>query len=53
MSSSQMVDLVFIYFTFHFYFHSVLFLYFIFSIFRTIRVRVDWSCCHTCHNLMV
>ena len=30
VSSSQMVDLVFLYFTFHFYFHSVLFLYFSF-----------------------
>ena len=28
--SSQMVDLVFLYFTFHFYFHSVLFFYFLF-----------------------
>ena len=30
MSSSQMVDLVFLYFSFHFYFHSVLFFYFLF-----------------------
>ena len=48
MSSSQMVDLVFLYFIFHF----VLFSYF--SIFRTARVRVrsDWSYCHISHNLM-
>ena len=30
VSSSQTVDFVFLYFTSHFYFHSVLFLYFIF-----------------------
>ena len=30
LSSSQMVDLVFLYFTFHFYFYSVLFFYFLF-----------------------
>ena len=30
ISSSQIVDLVFIYFTFYFYFHSVLFFYFLF-----------------------
>ena len=30
LSSSQMVDLVFLYFTFYFYFHSVLFFYFLF-----------------------
>ena len=30
LSSLPMVDLVFLYFTFHFYFHSVLFFYFLF-----------------------
>jgi len=30
MSSSQMVDLVFFYFTSHFYFYFVLFFYFLF-----------------------
>ena len=30
VSSLQMVDLVFFYFTFHFYFHSILFFYFLF-----------------------
>ena len=30
LSSSQMVDLVFLYFTFYFYFYSVLFSYFLF-----------------------
>ena len=35
------------YFSFHFYFLFDLFFYF--SIFRTTRVRVDWSCCHICH----
>ena len=30
VSSSQIVDLVFLYFTSHFYFHSVLFFYFLF-----------------------
>ena len=30
LSSSQIVDLVFLYFTFHFYFHSVSFFYFLF-----------------------
>jgi len=53
MSSSQIVDLVFLYLIFHFHFIFVLFSYF--SIFRTARVRVrsDWSYCHICHNLMV
>ena len=35
---------------FIFIFISVLFFYF--SIFRTTRVMVDWSCCHISHNLM-
>ena len=50
LSSSQIVDLVFLYFIFHFHFHFVLFL-----IFRTVRIRVrsDWSQCHISHNLMV
>ena len=26
--------------------------YFLFSIFRTTRVRTDWSHCHISHNLM-
>jgi len=30
MSGSQMVDLVFLYSTFHFYFHAVLFFHFLF-----------------------
>jgi len=51
VSSSQMVDLAFLYFIFYFYFHAVLFFYF--SIFRTTRVKVDWSRCHISHNLMV
>jgi len=50
MSSSQIVDLAFLYFIFHFYFHIVLFFYF--SIFRTTRVKVDQSRCHISHNLM-
>ena len=50
VSSSQMVDLAFLYFIFHFYFHAVLFFYF--SIFRTTRAKVDWSRCHISHNLM-
>ena len=51
VSSSQIVDLAFLYFIFHFYFHAVLFFYF--SIFRTTRVKVDQSHCHISHNLMV
>ena len=44
MSSSQTVDLVFLfYFSFLFSFHFV----FLFSIFRTTRVRVDWSHCQS------
>jgi len=38
------------YFIFHFYF--LFYLLFYFSIFRTTRVRVDWSCYHISHNLM-
>jgi len=49
--SLQTVDLGFLYFTFYFYFIFDLFFYF--SIFRTTRVRVDWSRCHISHNLMV
>jgi len=33
------------YFSFYFYF-------ILFSIFRITRVRVDWSRCHICHNMM-
>jgi len=51
MSSSQIVDLAFLYFIFHFYFYAVLFFYF--SIFRTTRVKVDRSRCHISHNLMM
>ena len=51
VSSSQMVDLVFLYFTFHFLF-SFCFI-FIFSILRTTRVRVNQSCSHISHNLMI
>ena len=36
------------YFLFLFLFCFIL----LFSIFRTPRVRVDWSCCHISHNLM-
>ena len=50
LSSSQIVNLVFLYFIFHFHFHFILF--FIFRIAR-VRVRSDWSCCHISHNLMV
>jgi len=38
-------------FPFHFYF-TFLFFSFHFSIFRTARVRVDWSRCHISHKLM-
>jgi len=51
MSSSQIINLAFLYFIFHFDFHAVLFFYF--SIFRTTRVKVDQSHCHISHNLMV
>ena len=50
LSSSQIVDLVSLYFIFSFLF-SFCFT-FLFSIFRTTRVRVDQSRCHTSHNLM-
>ena len=48
--SLQMVDLVFFlfYFSILFSFHFI----FIFSIFRTTRVRADWSCHHISHNWM-
>ena len=45
VSSSQTVDLVFRYFTFHFLFSFCLFSYF--SIFRTTRVRVDQLHCQS------
>ena len=51
VSSSQRVDLAFLYFIFHFYFHAVLFFYF--SIFRTTRVKGDRSHCHISHNGVV
>ena len=39
-------------FYFSFYFLVSFQFIFQFSIFRTTRVRVDWSCYHTSHNLM-
>ena len=36
-------------FIFHFYFYFIFSLFSYFSIFRTARVRVDWSCCHNSH----
>jgi len=53
MSRSQEVDFVYFIFLSHFYFS--LNLLFIFSIFRTVRVRVrsNQSHCHISHNLMV
>ena len=47
---SEEIGLDLFYFSFHFLF-SVQFI-FPFSIFRTTRVRVDWSRCHISHNLM-
>ena len=47
ISSSQIVDLVSLYFIYYFHFHFVLFSYF--SIFRTARVRVRSDLSH-CHN---
>ena len=49
LSSSQMVDLVFLYFTFYFYFYSVLFFYFLFLeqlglglIYHTVTLVTTW-----------
>ena len=50
VSSSHMVDLVFLFHSLFLFFISVLFFYF--SIFRIMRVRVDRSRCHISHNLM-
>ena len=47
MSRSKKVDLI--YFIFIFIFYFIFDLFFDFSIFRTTRVRVDWSCCHISH----
>ena len=47
VSSSQTVDLVVLYSSFHLYFCFDLFLYFLFL--DTTRARVDQSCCHTSH----
>jgi len=47
MSRSKKVDLIYFIFLFIFYFLFNLFFYF--SIFRTTRIRVDWSCHHISH----
>ena len=48
MSRSLTVDSI-LFFLFHFYF-PFLFFSFHFSIFRTARVKVDWSHCHISHK---
>jgi len=50
VSRLKKLDLIYLMFLFYFLF-SFQFI-FPFSIFRTTRVRVDWSRCHICHNLM-
>ena len=47
ISRLRKLDLV--YFIFLFIFYFIFDLFFPFSIFRTTRVRVDWSCCHNSH----
>jgi len=49
MSRSKKVDLIYFIFLFIFIFISF---YFLFSIFRTTRIRADRSRCHISHNLM-
>ena len=48
---SLMVDFIFILFFYLYFIFPFLFLFF--SIFRTTRVRVYQSCCHSSHKLMV
>jgi len=48
VSRSKKVNLIYLSSHFLFYFRFI----FYFSIFRTTRVRVNWSCCHINHNLM-
>jgi len=38
------------FFSFLFHFYFIFNLLFYISIFRTTRVRVDWSCCHISHK---